>query len=537
MRAGTYELELKKELMEFNSIEMKINPNTPRLSDIYVSKFSVCGHIQLDEYPSGLEKGDRDVVIISVNEDHKSLVRVNADGTFCHNVARGKYYIEPVVSETEASFGLKFIPDKLSVEVVDDPILDVNFKQFRADVSGKVKCIDKCDDLVLDLAPLSHDRPHMKTNVAVDGNFEFGKCLPGNYILTVMKDDWCFQSKTVKFIIVDKDAVNLALEQIGFQATITLSHASSFKIKYPSGEFHSVELQKSKNVFCLPEKGTYDFIPFGCHLYKKDVFKFDTNNPSEIVLFPTKHLVTGSILTEINVTDIKIFVKRPMSDNEEVISLQEPLNKKEAFYRYTFSVFAQPNTELHLRAFSKQLLFRPVNATIQVQDDCLENAVEIIGKIGHFLNGSVTPPIKGVYIKVHQKENNALFAETFTDETGSFLVGPLEDESDYTVSASANGYVFTPLEKTGEFLAFKLAEIIVEVQNEDASPLSGALLSLSGGSNYRKNSVTQANGRLSFTDLGPGQYFLRPMLKEYSFEPSSKMIDIKEGTQVTIKIK
>lgn len=537
MRAGTYVLELKKDSMIFDLVEMKINPNTPRLPDIYVSKFSICGHIILDEYPLGLEKDNRTIAVTSINDNYKSLVLVNADGIYCHNVIRGKYYIEPVLSEIEASFGLKFIPEKHIVEVLDDPVQNLDFKQFRADVKGKVKCIDKCNNLVLDLAPLSHDRPHLKSDVAVDGNFELGKCLPGSYILTVMKDDWCFQSKNVKFTITDKDIINLELEQIGFQAIISLTHASSFKIKYPSGESHSVELQKSKNLLCLPEKGVYDFIPVGCHLYKKDVFKFDTDNPSEMALFPSKHLVSGTILTEINVTDIKIFVKRPGSDNEDVISLQEPLDKKGKFYRYTFSVFAQPNSELHFRAFSKQLLFRPVNATVNVQDDCLENAVEIVGKIGHFLNGSITPPITGVNIKVYMKDNSALFAETITDERGLFQVGPLEDESDYTVTAKADGYVFTSLDKRGEFLAFKLAEILVEVLNENETPLAGALLSLSGGTNYRKNSVTQSNGRLSFTDLGPGQYFLRPMLKEYSFEPTSKMIDIKEGTQVTIKIK
>lgn len=537
MRAGSYTLELRKELMVFDPIEMRINPNTPRLPDIYVSKFSVCGKIHIDEYPLGVEKCDRNVAVTSLNGDFKSLVLVNADGTYCHNLVREKYYIEVVTSETEVSFGLKFVPERQTVEILDDPVQDINFQQFRADVKGKIKCIDKCDNLVLDLAPLSHDRPHMTVNVATEGTFEFGKCLPGNYMLTVLKEDWCFQSKTLKFTITDKDVVNLELEQIGFQAAITLTHASSFKIKYPSGESHSVELQKSKNLLCLPEKGVYDFVPEGCHLYKKDVFKPDTDNPSEIVLFPTRHLVSGSILTEINVTDIKIFVRRPVGDNEDVISLKEPVDMKKSFYRYSFSVFAQPNSELQLRAYSKQLLFRPANATVEVQDDCLENAVEIVGKIGHFLNGSITPPIKGVNIKVLLKENNALFAETVTDEKGLFLVGPLEDESDYTVQANADGYVFTPLEKQGEFLAFKLAEIVVEVLNEDGSPLSGALLSLSGGTDYRKNSVTQTNGRLSFTDLGPGQYFLRPMLKEYSFEPSSKMIDIEEGTQVTIKIK
>ncbi|XP_044181775.1 nodal modulator 1-like [Acropora millepora] len=40
-----------------------------------------------------------------------------------------------------------------------------------------------------------------------------------------------------------------------------------------------------------------------------------------------------------------------------------------------------------------------------------------------------------------------------------------------------------------------------------------------------------------FANLGPGQYFFRPMLKEYSFSPASKMIDVGEGSTVELKVK
>ncbi|KAG8188601.1 hypothetical protein JTE90_005956 [Oedothorax gibbosus] len=537
MRAGVYHLEIKKPMYEFESVAMKINPNTPRLPNIYVSKFSVCGKLEISEYPSGLARSERKVALKSLKGNEKNYVAVQSDGSFCTNVLPGKYELEAVVSENEASFGLQFNPGKVSIEVVDEPLSNFKFKQFRAEVKGKVKCIKKCSGIVLDLAPLSHDRPHLKANVNEDGTFEFDKGLPGNYILTIIKEEWCFQSKTIKFTITDKDILNLELHQTGFQINVMLTHASAFKVKYPSGEFHDVDLHTSKNVLCLPESGVYDFIPVGCHLYKKDVFKFDTNKPSEMTLSPTKHLVTGNILTESNVTDIKVFVKRQLNTSEEVISLQEPLDMKKDFYRYTFSVFAQPNTDLELRVSSKQLLFRPAITTVRVENDCLENAVEITGKKGLFLNGSVTPAIEGVNIKVLRKSTNELHTETVTDTKGKFLVGPLEDDSDYMVVAETEGYVFTPLDTLGNFAAYKLAEIVVDVKNEDGTPLPGALLSLSGGSDYRKNSITQTNGRLSFIGLGPGQYFLRSMLKEYRFDPPSKMIDIKEGTQVNVEIR
>ena len=34
----------------------------------------------------------------------------------------------------------------------------------------------------------------------------------------------------------------------------------------------------------------------------------------------------------------------------------------------------------------------------------------------------------------------------------------------------------------------------------------------------------------------PGQYFLRPMMKEFSFEPASQMINVEEGSTNNVKI-
>lgn len=34
----------------------------------------------------------------------------------------------------------------------------------------------------------------------------------------------------------------------------------------------------------------------------------------------------------------------------------------------------------------------------------------------------------------------------------------------------------------------------------------------------------------------PGQYFLRPMMKEFDFEPSSRIVDVVEGSQITVSV-
>ena len=40
---------------------------------------------------------------------------------------------------------------------------------------------------------------------------------------------------------------------------------------------------------------------------------------------------------------------------------------------------------------------------------------------------------------------------------------------------------------------------------------------------FRSNSLTNAEGQLSLLNLGPGEYFIKPLRKEYTFNPANKV--------------
>jgi len=154
-----------------------------------------------------------------------------------------------------------------------------------------------------------------------------------------------------------------------------------------------------------------------------------------------------------------------------------------------------------------------------------------------FIEGGVTPPISNVVVVINTKESNLAEASTITvrtDADGKYRVGPMHSEIKYDVSASRPGYHITPNKEGGnDFIAQKLSQITVKVEDENEKPMGSVLLSLSGGQ-YRKNNLTENDGSLVFTNLNPGQYFLRPMQKEYSFEPNSKIIDVSEGEDIVV---
>jgi len=86
------------------------------------------------------------------------------------------------------------------------------------------------------------------------------------------------------------------------------------------------------------------------------------------------------------------------------------------------------------------------------------------------------------------------------------------------------------------FYGFKLGQITVSVvELQTKSSLQGVLLSLSGEEGYRRNNPTHSNGTVTFNNLSSGQYFLRPLLKEYIFEPATKQIEISEGNDVSVE--
>lgn len=65
------------------------------------------------------------------------------------------------------------------------------------------------------------------------------------------------------------------------------------------------------------------------------------------------------------------------------------------------------------------------------------------------------------------------------------------------------------------FSSQKLSQISVDIYSKDEAeePIPSVLLSLSGNDGYRNNSVSGAGGVFVFSNLFPGTFYLRPLLK------------------------
>ncbi|KAM6940411.1 BOS complex subunit NOMO1 [Xenentodon cancila] len=586
MTAGTYTIRVTKELMFFEPVTVKIAPNTPQLPDIITAGFSVCGQISISRLPEGMkQQGRYKVTLTHLGQDKTSSRTTDSDpqGAFCFQAKPGDYSVHVSLPDPEVKAGLALQPQALQVTVVDSPLTDLLFTQFMASVSGKVYCLASCDDLSVTLQPVS--RQGERRTVALSGSsdvlsFSFDNVLPGKYKVGISHEEWCWKHKSLEVEVLDSDVLGVEFRQIGYILRCSLSHAITLEFFQDGTKPENVgvyNLSKGVNRFCLSKPGVYKVTPRSCHQFEQDFYTYDTLAPSILTLTAVRHHMTGLITTD-KILDVTVTIKssiesepalvlgplRSLEEQRQEQQLQEiqlrrqererraaeeeggsrddspPIQEKAddltGPFHYEFSYWARAGEKITVTPSSKELLFHPpeVEATI-TGESCPGRLVEIVGRAGLFLEGKVSPELQGVEISIAERGATAPLISVTTNEMGAYSVGPLHSDQQYDISASKEGFILSPVEGTqGDFKAFALAGVTFKIKS-DGQPLSGVLLSLSGG-NFRSNLLTQDTGLLTFNNLSPGQYYFKPMMKEFRFEPASQMITVEEGQNLSIDI-
>uniref|UniRef100_A0A8C0EAS9 NOMO2 protein n=1 Tax=Bubo bubo TaxID=30461 RepID=A0A8C0EAS9_BUBBB len=522
------------------------------------------------------------VTMMPQDKDKASLITTETDshGAFCFKAKPGTYNVQVIIPEAETRAGLALKPKMFPVTVTDTPVMDVTFSQFLASVSGKISCLDACGDLVVTLQSVS--RQGEKRNLQLSGSmdsvaFTFENVLPGKYKVSIIHEDWCWKNKSLELEVMEEDVSGVEFRQTGYMLRCSLSHAITLEFYQDGNGPENVgvyNLSKGVNRFCLSKPGVYEVTPRSCHQFEHEYYTYDTSSPSILTLTAVRHHVLGTIVTD-KLMDVTITIKSSI-DSEPALVLgplksvqelrreqqlaeietrrqerekkgqeeegtkppvQEMVEELHGPFLYEFSYWARSGEKITVTPSSKELLFYPPYVeTVVSGESCPGKLIEIHGKAGLFLEGRIHPELEGVEIVIGEKGATSPLITVFTDDKGAYSVGPLHSDLEYTVTAQKEGFVLTAVEGTvGDFKAFALAGVTFEIKSEDDQALAGVLLSLSGGV-FRSNLLTQDNGMLTFSNLSPGQYYFKPMMKEFRFEPSSQMIEVQEGQNLKIRI-
>jgi hypothetical protein len=136
-----------------------------------------------------------------------------------------------------------------------------------------------------------------------------------------------------------------------------------------------------------------------------------------------------------------------------------------------------------------------------------------------------------VLVSAYNSETNDLVAKTFTDLNGYYNIGPLYTENKYNIKASKDGYkIVSDSKNQHNFNAEKLSFLRVKIQDTNGKPLSSVFLSLSSSDRiFKINNNTNSDGYFDFIELFSGEYYIKPLFKEYKFEPSQKLVKIEGG--------
>ncbi|KAG7268727.1 hypothetical protein CRUP_012871 [Coryphaenoides rupestris] len=556
---GTYTIRTQKELMFFEPISVKIAPNTPQLPDIVTAGFSACGRISISRVPEGLKQHGRYKVTLTPRGQDQSgsggvrTTDSDPQGGFCFQAKPGDYSVHVSVPEAEVKVGMALQPELLEFSLVDQPITDLLFTQFMASVSGKVHCLASCDDLSVTLQPVSRQGDRRTVALSASGDvlsFSFDGVLPGKYKASISHEEWCWKHKSVEVEVLDSDVVGVEFRQIGYILRCSLSHAITLEFFQDGSKPENVgvyNLSKGVNRFCLSKPGMYKVTPRSCHQFEQDYYTYDTSAPSILTLTAVRHHMTGLITTD-KLLDVTVTIKSSI-ESEPALVLGPLRSQEEQWQEQQLQEIQLRRQERERRAAEEEELQQQEGGGAGAREDSppvQERADELTGpyhyefsywaRAGEKITGRVSPELQGVEISITERGASAPLITVATSEAGTYRVGPLHSDREYDISGRKEGFVLSPLPGApGDFKAFALAGVTFKIRSEDDLPLSGVLLSLSGG-NFRSNLLTQDTGLLTFNNLSPGQYYFKPMMKEFRFEPASQMITVEEGQNLSIHI-
>lgn len=528
VQSGKHKIRVTTDKFEFDETVVSVSPQRPTVADILATRYQVCFFVNVEK--SATHSGPWTIETVNANDQNiRKQLQTDTDGNGCIYLPASMYTASIKLSSAADEAGMRFGPVEHVFTVTSEPVSDLVFSQFLGEVTGKVTCLEKCPDLTLVLRPSRASSGAPQTTIASDGKFVFKDIVPGSYQLSIQKDEWCWKHKVVP-VTINTQNVEVSLEQIGYQLTVASSHETTLSYSTSNGATGTVVAQKGNTVVCVSASGVYTFTPVGCHKFGSSQIQWDTAAPKLISLSATKHQLTGAI----RASEVASFTVGVKSGGQ--VSILGPLNPSpEDPNLFVFEHWVQEGETIVLTPGSPTNLYQyePSSHTVTMPEDCVLDAVTFKAERALFIYGRVTPPLGGVTINV---EGNGEIHTYTTDADGKYTAGPLDNSVQYSVSAEKKGYVMNALKEKGHFEAYKLAEVIVEVKDENGTPLPGVLISMSGGKSYRQNSLTENDGTIAFLSLTPGDYFLRPMMKEYNFDPPSKMVTVDEGATIMVGI-
>jgi len=545
IESGEYRISADVDGISFETVTTAISPSQPLLPPLVAGKFRVSGQLDFSTVSPDSERKVK-IVAAAAGDGHKQQSEIIAslqdNGQFELMLSPAAYTVSVVPSTSDRQMGIVFAPLGLDISVRTQPVGGLYFSPVRVTVAGTVQCVGgKCpDQLRVVLRPESNmasmaGGTDESVQLIKAGRFSFQNQLPGRYTIAMEEmGGLCWQQPAIEFRIESESKEDLHFVQTGWVMDVHASHETGAKYKSEDGKLTgSLSIPVGASSHCLSANTQFVIQTTSCHQFQGEHKGFKWMPGERLTLRAEKHIVSGRVSCVETIPDLQLMVRS--STDTKTMALTQPENR-DGLQVYRFSYLSNPHEEISMEPLAAKFLFDPTKLHISVEDECQIDSAVFSATKGLFVSGSIRPVLEGANI---QLTSSALPSPvtTTTDAKGNYLMGPFPRDLKYEVTASKIGYIISMTDKVGHFHAEKLASIVVNVVDSNGQRLAEAVVSLSGGEqNFRTNQQTGANGTLSFLGLSPGEYFIKPLLKEYEFSPKSKLITVKEGTEEVVSI-
>ncbi len=548
MKAGTYILEAESAFYTFEPVTAVIDSSAEALPDVAADRVQVCGKIDVEKSELAKYAGEKRNVMIKAKGGYvEQKMQANENGDFCTEVKMGEYVVTPIVNLDESSFGLYLTPEHYEIKVEGDPIKNLKFSQIKVDVSGRVKCFaqDECKDVTIQLA-VAHGEP--KTVKVSHNTFSFASVLPGKYKLSIAKPDFCWQETEMSLEIRSQSLKDIEFVQTGYALQYDAEKEVEVRI---NGKAESVLFKEGRNAHCLAAKGKYQITPMGCYKFAEATLTYDTTSPKVVRLVPEKYLIKGILnVNDASLADISKYVAISVKTTDSTGAVTEDkIAVEPEGQKYIFQFFSKGQVGVQITPYVRvqgesaeaNILFYPKSHSVTVKDQCImgKDAVAFGVNKGLIIRGKVTPAVSNIMVTARDTQDDSVVATATTNEAGEYKLGPLYDDKKYSVTAQKEGYRMTQeTENQYNFLAEQLSYLSIKVSENDGTPLAGVIFDLSHSARtYRNNTRTTEEGKAIFEQLISGDYYLKPLLKEYKFNPEQMALKIVQGKHMTVEFK
>lgn len=129
----------------------------------------------------------------------------------------------------------------------------------------------------------------------------------------------------------------------------------------------------------------------------------------------------------------------------------------------------------------------------------------------------------------------------------NFSIGPFPNSEEYMVELNKEDYEFLIMKNYDDegnlnfkISSLEISSLVINVKNQEKNtPLTGVSLYITSTdkSNYQKYHLQTGKDGVVKRNLLMGKYFVKAVLKEYSFEPDQQIVTLNEGQKLKINLK